>query len=401
METLTAGTGKSFREVYDSLFGSSKPAKAFRALMKLKERPEDPNPDADALVPLAAQSIADMAGSQEFKARWNASGLKGLSWKGVENPRVFAWLNGWLLRDLKKWMDLELGVVPTRLSKETNDFLKAWVNTDVHHLPQPGRETVLELRPFRPEATRLYYRGVRFTNLGEMLQFHEAFAAGSKKPFPFRSERYTSWTTSVRVAERFGRYRGSSSQNSAMMSWFGRMQDKKDYDGHGGYVIGARIHPNQCLVDFAAPGLPFGGGIHGNEYEVIVLPEVDLVAKVYGVYGDVVREIEEYKSSYQYKTVTDPKFFGWIHPLKVVQIQGDDDAGTVTFKVDPDTGWGTPRYPADATPRGIALGKYSVDSSVMGEFHQHMYRADWISSDTVRYRRMDLPQRVARRFLRG
>lgn len=386
MLDLFAGVGKTLPELYVSLFGPSKSAKAFRAVMK---DPPGYNGPADQttvpLLPLAAIAIADLAGSQEFKTLWDNKYWK---WRNVRDPAGFAKDNGWMLKDLKQWLDAMTGVQPTRLSKVTNDFLKQWVNTDGKRMPTPGQDIVTELWNFRPETTRIYYRGVRFHDIGEMVKFHQHFATG--KAFPFKSERYTSWSTSQVVAEKFGRYNSASSQNDAMMGWLSRAKANKDYDGKGGYLIGARVQPSQCLVDLTNHELPFGGGIHGGEGEVIVLPDTALVCKVYGVYGNPEADVEQFlQDKYQRNSPSDPYFFQYPLSKNMFKVQGDSEEGDVTF--DMETVTTALKHEYQSKYKNDPLARLTQD------FNRQLYEVAW-HGDTAHYTRMTLPKRVASRW---
>ena len=378
-----AGTGLSLADLRATLFGSSPSAKAFRAVVK-KSRSGDLEKN-DPLLTLAVPAIAALAGSQAFKVESNATG-DPLVWRDVvADPYTFIVVNDWFLANLKKWLDLRLGVVPTRLSAETGKFLRAWVNTDGHHLPRPTPETVDELSPFRPEAPVLLHRGIRFNDIGEMVGFHRRYAAG--KPFPFESKRCTSWSKSLQIAERFARYRPAESHNAAMMGFFSRLRSGKDYEGTGGYVISARVTPSDCLVDLTSPNLPFSGGIHGHEGEVIVRPNTSLVAKVSLMVGDAEAEVASFMTG-KGGDPTDPNFFndGWLFTVDAVE--GDSESGVIHLSVDD---------PKDGSPRK-ALESHSLLSDPIDQLRRHLYDTRWIDDSTIRYERLSLPSRVASRW---
>lgn len=389
MYDITAGAGKSLPELRDALFGPSKSAKAFRAVMKDPPGPWKKDVDTTPLLPLAAVAIRDLAGSQVFKAEVD---IPGWTWKDVQDPALFALHNGYRLKDLKQWLDTATGTLPTRLSKWTGEFLKKWVNTNGYSMPTPNKDVVRELLPFRPEVTRVYYRGIRFRDIGEMVKFHQHFAAG--KMFPFESSGYSSWTTSKATAEKFGRISPASSQHDAMMGWLSSFKEGKDYAGNGGYVVGARVAPEQCLVDLTHHDIPFRGGQHGNEGEVIVLPDTRLTCKVYTVFGDPEADVERFlHSKYDRKSPRDPYFFQY--PLgqgHVVSIQGDDEEGDVVFDLDK----------LKATFNDEYLSRYdgNYQDRIPETFHRYLYEAEWVAPDRVHYQRMSLPKRVASLWLR-
>lgn len=178
-----------------------------------------------------------------------------------------------------------------------------------------------------------------------------------------------------------------------MMSWLYRARSGKDYEGRGGYLVGARILPEHCLVDLNHPDLPeFGFSQHGNEEEIIVLPNVALVAKVYDVIGDIEREVEEFQKSWENKTPHHDHFFSYIFPVTVEEVRGDSESGEVEFSMvqDPYALKGD----AGKTPQQV-LHERDIEST----FRRRMYDIEWVSDTTLRYQRMSLPGKVATRFL--
>ena len=388
---IEAGYGKTLPEIWESLFGGSRESKAFRALAKMAQGTWDEGAAAP-LLPLGNKVLMDLAGSQEFKIWWKELRPSWNLFKlnmGAFNPVGLYNALAYELGDIKKYLGAELAKGAPKLSSQTRKFLLDWVNTDVHSLPRPDVEIIKELSRFRPSQTRIYFRGVRFHDIGELVQFHKQYGTG--KAFPFLSKRASSWSRSMQVAERFARYHGAGSQNEAMMGWFNRMKSNKDYDGKGGFLMGARIAPESIMVDFSNPDLPFQGGVHGDEAEVILLPNVKLVTKVYGIYGDVDREIEAYAKSWENKTPLDQYFFGGMYPFYGEKQTGDAESGTVKFKIYEDD----PHM--KVSPEEIERGQ----DKVIGGFRQHMYDAKWVGPLEVRYERMSAPQRVAFRFSRG
>lgn len=379
METVLAGSGLTLAELHNVMFGSSKAAKAFKSLVNMSAGAWD-DTKAESLIPLAAKVIEAMASSQEFKTEYGATDNPSIFWNDYENPKKFIERNWFLFDSVKKWMNEKLGKSVPKLSSEVKKFLKEWVNTNKGSLPYVRRPYIEELKHFRPASPRMYYRGIRFDDVGELVSFTNEYSDG--KPFYFESDRASSWSKDREIAERFGRYNAAANHNQAMMGWLNRVKNGKDYDGKGGFLIGARILPEQCLVDFNAPGLPFSGGVHGDEGEIILLPGVKIVTKVYDIFGDVHAEVNKIMSSSynKRKTPIEPEFFNWAH-VDPVSISGDDRSGTVKLKA--------PGGTMDEDTRK------SIDKL----FSKNLYKSMWLGNDTVRYQAMDLPQKVASRFL--
>jgi hypothetical protein len=386
MDLRTSGSVKTLPELYDSLFGTSKSAKAFRSLLQMAKKGEWDDAKAQVLWPLAKAALVDLATSQEFKQQWGSSLFSGsvsvvrdpFTWIKVYYPEVYE-LKAWLLRRIS-------GKGLPRVSAATRKFLTEWVNTNGWRLPRPTPDMVEELRPYRLQSPTVCYRGIQFKNVGELVQFHNTYAAG--KHFPFSSERFSSWTTIQGIAERFGKYHSSVSKNDAMFSWFARSKANKDYDGTGGYLIGARVLPDQTLVDLSHPDLEFSGGQHGDEGEVILLPNVKLVSKVYKIFGDVEREVKEHLGA-KPRSPTDEYFFSGVTSQVSAEVfQGGPDSGTVTFVHHP---WREEE--AGKTPKEVAR------ADIEGAFLRQLYSATWLDNFTVKYNRMTPRQRVAARFL--
>ncbi len=382
-----AGTGLTLLQVYDGLFGTSKAAKAFRSVVKKINKDNATQEALGDQFPLASQVVRVMADSQEFKAFVNQTdvGSFGL-FKDVRDPYKFLERMGWYLPNLKKSMEVELNRAAPKIMASTKKFLLEWVNTNSHRLPYVTKDLILDLAPFRPVSRLVLYRGIQFSDVGELVEFTQKY--GSGKAFTFNSDRWSSWTKYPTVAERFARYHASASHFSGMMSFFSRAEKKKDYDGKGGYVVGAYVQPKDCLVDINHPGLPFEGGQHGDEGEVIVRPNVDLVCKVYKVYGDVLREIDEFQSS-KYNGPETPSyehFFGYFSGYES-QVSGDENSGVVKFlKTDP----------KKTNARSDLESGYN---SIAKSFRKNLYTYEWVDDNTVRYKRMNLPSRVASRYL--
>jgi len=376
-----AGRGMGLPEVFQAIFGGGSSAKAFRALVThMKDNwyraPADVPADARAMADAAMPTVQAIRTSQALKTLIGENPALGFPALSESDPVRFAALLGaGGLRDLKRLLEFHLkGKVPT-LSGETKRFLREWVDTNVRAMPRPVDQTVWELKPYRPDGTQILYRGIRFTDVGELVEFTRTYGEG--RPFPFSSARYTAWSKDLRIAGRFGRYRAATDQNDAMMGWLSKARTKKDYHGQGGYVIGARVKPDQCLVDIDKTGV---GGQHGNEAEVIVLPNQALVCKVYKVFGDVVREVSEFQSSPRAKQ-TPEEFLRYVGLYTILTgVEGD----VATFKYQ--------AYRSDdrTTPRG------ADGDAVLNRFRAHLYDAEWIDDHRVRFRPMaDLPTKLA------
>lgn len=389
-----AGAGLPLLQVYDAMFGTSKAAKAFRSVVKKINKEDAPQEALGDLLPLASQVVRILAYSQEFKSFVNSSnpGIKGM-FKESRDPYTFLSRIGWYLSDLKKMMEVELNRSAPKITAATKKFLLEWVNTNARRLPPVTRDIILDLAPFRPISRLVLYRGIQFSDVGELVEFTEKYGAG--KSFKFNSNRWSSWTKYPNVAERFAKYHASTSQSGGMitqpiMSWLSRAKNNKVYDGNGGYVVGAYVQPKDCLVDLNHPGLPFSGGNHGDEGEVIVRPDVELVCKVYKVYGDVLREVEEYKTD-KYRSKGGPAsdhFFGYLHGY-TPKVEGDEESGLVQFVSENPVKFQNAKKDLGGDPY----------QSVLKSFRRNLYKHEWVNDNTVRYKRMDLPSRVAARHL--
>ncbi len=379
----TAGTGLTLLQVYDAIFGTSKAAKAFRSVVKKINKDSVPLEALGDQFPLASQVVRVMADSQEFKAFFNQTNMAGFGFfKDVRDPYRFLERMGPYLPDLKKWLEVELNRAAPKIMAATKKFLLEWVNTNGRRLPQVTSDLALDLAPFRPISRLVLYRGIQFSDVGELVEFTQKY--GSGEAFTFNSDRWSSWTKSPGIAERFARYHASASHFSGMMSFFSRAEKKKDYDGKGGYVVGAYVQPKDCLVDLTHPGLPFDGGQHGNEGEVIVRPNVDLVCKVYKVYGDVLREIEEFqKDKFDFRESPESLgFFGYLSGY-TPEVHGDGASGIVKF----------------LPHRSKNNARVDLQKELTRAFRRNLYTYEWIDDNTVRYKRMNLPSRVASRYL--
>jgi hypothetical protein len=370
-----SGRGLELPDLYQIIYGSSPSAKAFRSLMtKMKgewyRTPAEYPPEVVALAQAAFPTYQAMRTSQALKTLLRDYESVRMNFSDSDLVK-FATLYGRYLPDLKKILNLELtGKVPT-LSGESKRFLREWIDTNSRAMPRPNPDIVEELRPYRPDGTLLLYRGIRFNDVGELVEFTKKFAE-TGKVFPFESNHWTSWTTSREVAERFGRYTSATSQNEAMMGWLSMVKSEKSYSGSGGYVIGARVQPDQCLVDIGKTGI---SGQHGNESEVIVNRGAKLVCKVYEVFGDVAREVQDFRNDkYRSRDIKDFIYSGLYTTL--VSVEGD----LVTFKNWKDA-------PAGSTPRSLDLKE---GGRILNQFRSNLYQAQWINDFQVRFSPMDI-----------
>jgi hypothetical protein len=381
----SAGRGLGLQEVYQYIFGSGPSAKAFRSLVKHMGDKWYPSPDVappeiQALSVQAGPTLRAIRTSQEFKSLMSKY-REYLGFPGMDkgDPIIFAAMLGPSgLRNLKKFLDSQLKGKVQKISGRTREFLLEWVNTNVSHMGRPDQDMVNELEPYRPDGVQLLYRGIRFSDVGELVEFTESYV-GTGKPFPFLSSRFTSWTKSPDIATKFARYTAYTSHNEAMFGWLRQMKSGKGYSGFGGYVIGARVKPDQCFVDMEKTGI---SGQHGNEEEVIVLANQTLVCKVYKVFGDVLQEVEDFKSS---NSEEKPEEFLrsvgiW---TRLVGVEGN----TATFRFDP-----SPRYDG-SKPEGTP--KSESGDAIIERFRANLYSSRWINDYQVQFEPMNLPSRVA------
>jgi hypothetical protein len=372
---LTAGIGRPLIDVYNALFGSTKSAKAIRKLSPLLlPSSVTMTPEIAELWPSVVPAIHMMAQSQAFKQV--LGGAQSPYWdRFFVNYRpndLLPWLRSWIwdFDTLKKLMARQLRLKPAKLTASTRKLLTAWVSNNSGPSGRFSTDEIAELEPFRPPGARIYYRGIRFSDIGSMVAFHERFASG--KAFPFESKRFSSWTTSKVVAERFGRYSASETQNTAMFGFLSRMKAKKDYDGWGGYVIGAKIAPSQILVDLTHPGLEKVEFQHGNEGEIILMPDVRLTTKVYSIFGDIEREIAEFNER---KAPDSPlgNYFRY-----TFRQNGDANSGELVFS--PLNDWETKGKPN--------LPRFLIADEVKSALSKNLYYGEWVDDFTVIYRRM-------------
>lgn len=386
-----AGRGLELPEVYQAIFGNSASAKAFRSLVThMKDNwyktSADYPPEVQVLAAAALPTVRAMRTSQALKT---AVGEHARTYGVLDvpfregDPVLFAAFLGWFgLRDLKRFLAQAVGRGAGKPVAAAWKFLHEWVNTNVRRMPAPSREVRAELAPYRPDGPMVLYRGVRFHDVGELVEFTRQYA-DTGNPFPFMSDWWSSWTKSKTVAERFGRYRGATSHNDAMLGWLHRVKANKPYDGRGGYVIGALVRPEQCLVDVSKVGV---NGQHGNEQEVIVNPGAKLTCKVYAVFGDVAAEVTEFRSNKYESGQTPEQIARGTGTYGVDLVSVDGDIATYAYDASPYNYAGMKK---DSTPRAEAGPK------ILDRFRSYLYDAEWIDDYRVRFRPMDFGDRLA------
>lgn len=370
-----AGVGLDLPALYQAVYGSSMSAKAFRSLVtNLKDTwyrtPADYPIEIVQLAQAAEPAVQAIRGSQALKQLLNAHGDYVKLPMQVSDPVRFAALMGALqLRDLKRLLSVYgMGDTP-KLKAATKKFLLTWMNANGVRMPKPTIDEIVDLEPYRPDETLVLYRGMRFRDVGALVQFSRNYGTG--RPFPFQSTHWSAWSKSKEVAERFGRFNPAGSQTEAMMGWLRQFRTQKDYAGSGGYVIGARVRPDQCLVDIEKTGVY---GQHGNEREVIVNPNVTLTCKVYSVFGDVQREVEEFRSD-TYRSSRTPAEAIRSEEFKVRVVSVDGDILTLATS---DVFMSPKELSGNPTPRKVA------GPGVTRALNRHLYDAEWIDDYRVR-----------------
>lgn len=171
------------------------------------------------------------------------------------------------------------------LSKDARKWLESYKSFP--RRKPPSAEIFEQLTRFRPKETKAYYRGIQFKDKGERDAFVETALGG--KPFVFYSEDLSSWSTSKEVATRFATLPAATSEIGNLIGLFSKAKTGKPYTGHGGYVIMARVRPEDILVDYGHPDIPSFGS-YGTEAEAIVLPYRKLVGKVVASWGTEAEE---------------------------------------------------------------------------------------------------------------
>jgi len=367
---LEAAQNLQLSELYQLIFGGSPSAKAFRSLVNHMSDnwygSSKPPPEIEELATKALPTIQAIRTNQLLKTTINQYGNK-LPFDmpfSESNPVNFAaYVRKSGLRDLKKFLLSRTSTTSTALSAKSKNFLRDWMNTNIHHMPNPDGEIQVELEAYRPSSTLLLYRGIQFEDIGSLVVFTKNYG-NTKKAFPFISDRFSSWSKSLNVAEKFGRYHAAASHNDAMFGWLSRVKNQKSYDGYGGFVIGARVNPEQCLVDINKTGIT---GHHGNEEEVIVGSNQKLVCKVYKIFGDVEMEVEEFLSSNK----RDPqKFLNNFITLTVNLRSINDNIATFSY---------VPINKEKGTP------KSSAGEKILALFRANLFNAKWIDEFSVKF----------------
>lgn len=370
-----AGVGLDLPALYQAIYGNAPSAKAFRALVThLKDKwyktPAEYPAEVVQLAHAANPTVQAIRGSQALKRLLNEYGDYIKLRMEVSDPVQFAgWMGAHQLKDLKRLLSVYVMGDTPKLKAATKKFLMSWMDTNGAAMPKPSIDEIVDLKPYRPDETLVLYRGMRFQDVGALVQFARNYGTG--KPFPFQSTRWTAWSKSKEVAERFGRFNPAGSHTEAMMGWLRQFRTNKDYAGSGGYVIGARVRPDQCLVDIEKTELH---GAHGNEREVIVNPNVTLTCKVYSVFGDIQREVEEFRAdTYRSSRTPVEAIRNFEFKVRVVSVDGD----ILTLDIE-DAYLSQKERAGNPTPRKTA------GPGVTRALNGHLYDAEWLDDYRVR-----------------
>ncbi|MEM2159594.1 MAG: hypothetical protein QXN55_01415 [Candidatus Nitrosotenuis sp.] len=189
----------------------------------------------------------------------------------------------------------------SNITPETKKELKDWINSNGRYfkLSSAAIRELKTLKGLKPDQPIRLYRGVLFTKYdleqknnydgtmydGNGLRFLKQIKA-NERTIELDWERPSSWTTDLKVAERFAKYGPANSSFEATYQWLGR--DQKKIDGELGYVISTLAHPNDVLFMTDKLNVSFHFA-HGNESEVVLAPGMRLarVVKKYTVEGEV------------------------------------------------------------------------------------------------------------------
>jgi hypothetical protein len=162
-----------------------------------------------------------------------------------------------------------------RMGKHYKGEALKWVHNFVnsndnfsHQLDQESA-TVKVLAPYRSDGPKKVYRGLRFSSSQQATAFLKKYKVGS--PYEHKSKFVSSWTESPASAERFARYEPADSHGLGMLKFFNRLEEKRSYDGHGGFIIEATLAPEKQVCEVAKVPAK-GHRQHGNEGEIIALP---------------------------------------------------------------------------------------------------------------------------------
>lgn len=385
---LVEGRGLPVADVYKLMFGPGEPSAALKSMVDMIEDGAGWNqqmrPKMEELAAKFQPAYDAFKNSQEAKALMNDPGVGvEINWRG-NTPLDFALNNFHQVNVIKRALQVRGTVGKTKGRGAPNlgskKWLKQWKDTNGYRMPEPSREFIIDLEPYRLQERTILYRGVRFREIADLLDFSEKYASG-KKPFPFVQENPSAWTKDINIAKRFATMSSAGSEYEAMMQWASRAKSGKDYSEYGGYIIGAAVNPEDTIVDFQNISI---SAQHGDEGEVIVKGNTPLTCKVYQTWGNVPLEIERFAQSYNRTERIEDLHFGY--GVFSPQVEGDSESGIVKFKeVDPyyarglvgsDKGLPTPReYDGANSNQSIKA------------LRAQLYDAKWIDDNTIEYKR--------------
>ncbi len=385
---LLEGRGLPVADVYKLMFGPGEPADALKAMVDMIEDGAGWNqqmrPKMEELAAKFQPAYDAFKNSQEAKALMNDPGVGvEINWRG-NTSLDFALNNFHKVKVIKRALQVRGTAGKTKGRGTPNlgskKWLKQWKDTNGYRMPEPSREFIIDLEPHRLQERTVLYRGVRFREIADLLDFSEKYASG-KRPFPFVQENPSAWTKDINIAKRFATMSSAGSEYEAMMQWASRAKSGKDYSEYGGYIIGAVVNPEDTIVDFENISI---SAQHGDEGEVIVKGNTPLTCKVYQTWGNVPLEIERFAQSFNRKERLDNLYFG--DGLYDPTVSGDEESGTIKFKdLDPEYSRyrGRPSDPS-LTPR--SLDKINLDRAIK-LLRGQLYDAAWIDDNTIEYKR--------------
>ena len=400
---LLEGRGLSAGEVYDLMFGSGEAATALKTLLDRAEEGEIWAPQfEDSNKELAAKfapAFEAFKNSQEAKALLNDPDVDTrINWNSGLDPLGFVRNNYDKMPILKRALKVRSTVgkkkgrgAPTLGSKK---WLRQWKNTNGYGMPDPAPEHIIDLEPYRMQERTILYRGIRFREVVDLLDFAEKYGDG-KRPFPFQQNKPSAWTKSKSIAERFATMSAAGSEYEAMMQWAARAKSGKNYSEKGGYIIGAVVNPEDTIVDFDNIAV---NSQHGSEGEVIVKGGAQLTCKVYQMWGDVPREIAAFADSYN-RSNPEEIYFDMPWPNK--EFTGDTESGTIKFTGEPYFGYysrDNPEILKSMTPRKWASVGGRVYDPIK-TMRAQLYDAEWQDDYTIKYSRrpgVNLPPKKKR-----
>ena len=184
-----------------------------------------------------------------------------------------------LFRDITAVSNL---TVSADTKKEITEFVNG--NRGYHKLSTRAQKELASIPGLRPTKPLVLYRGLLFSEYsltsrtsydgtldkGQGLKFLQSIREGGKI-VDLKWDRVSSWSQSKEIATRFAKYGPASSSFAATMQWLSRESKKKEIDGALGFVIAARMQPEDILLDVEKL---YGrlSMAHSDEREVIVKP---------------------------------------------------------------------------------------------------------------------------------